>query len=46
LDFHRLDDHNTRITLTMDVEITECIERRAAPTGAWRGSVEQDDVSG
>jgi hypothetical protein len=22
------------------------IERRAVPTGAWRGKVEQDDVSG
>ena len=71
VDFHRLDDHHTRITLTMDVDpdgvlenvgdaagvpdrqvkgdlerFKEFIEQRAAPTGAWRGTVEQDDVSG
>jgi uncharacterized membrane protein len=71
VDFHRLDDHKTRITLTMDVDpegivenlgsalgvperqvegdlarFKEFIEKRAVPTGAWRGTVEQDDVSG
>jgi hypothetical protein len=71
VDFHRLDDHNTRITLTMDVDpegalenvgdaagvpdrqvegdlkrFKAFIEQRAVPTGAWRGTVEQEDVSG
>ena len=71
VDFHRLDDHLTRITLTMDVDpegvlenvgdavgvpdrqvkgdlerFKKYIEQRAVPTGAWRGTVEQDDVSG
>jgi uncharacterized membrane protein len=69
VDFHRLDDHTTRITLTMDVEpdgvlesvgdmvgvperevegdlkrFKEFIEQRGAPTGAWRGTVAQNDV--
>ena len=71
VDFHRLDDEKTRITLTMDVDpegivenlgnaigvperqiegdlkrFKEFVEARAVPTGAWRGTVEQDDVSG
>ena len=71
VDFHRLDDNRTRITLTMDIDpdgvvekigdavgvpdrqvesdlkrFKEFIEGRAVPTGAWRGTVEQDDVSG
>jgi uncharacterized membrane protein len=71
VDFHRLDDHSTRVTLTMDVEpdgaletvgnavgvperevegdlkrFKEYIEQRGVASGAWRGSVEQDDVSG
>ena len=71
VDFHRLDDEKTRITLTMDVDpegilenvgnaigvperhvegdlkrFKEFIEGRAVPTGAWRGTVEQNDVSG
>ena len=71
VDFHRLDDNRTRVTLTMDIEpegvvekigdavgvpdhqvesdlkrFKEFIESRAVPTGAWRGTVEQDDVSG
>ena len=71
VDFHRLGDHSTRVTLTMDVEpdgaletvgnavgvperevegdlknFKEYIEKRGAPTGAWRGSVAQDDVAG
>jgi uncharacterized membrane protein len=71
VDFHRLDDRSTRITLTMDVDpeglvenvgnaigvperqvegdlkrFKEYIEQRGVASGAWRGSVEQDDVSG
>jgi uncharacterized membrane protein len=71
VDFHRLDDNKTRITLTMDVEpegiienlgnaigiperqiegdlerFKAFIEQRAVPTGAWRGTVKQDDVTG
>ncbi len=71
VDFHRIDDNTTRITLTMDIEpqgvieklgdaaggpdrhvegdlkrFKEFIEGRAVPTGAWRGTVEQDDVTG
>jgi uncharacterized membrane protein len=71
VDFHRLDDNRTRVTLTMDIDpegvvekigdavgvpdhqvesdlkrFKEFIEGRAVPTGAWRGTVEQDDVSG
>ena len=71
VDFHRLDDNRTRITLTMDIDpesviekigdavgvpdrqvegdlkrFKEFIEGRAVPTGAWRGTVEQNDVSG
>ena len=71
VDFHRLDDNKTRITLTMDIDpegvveklgdavgvpdrqvegdlkrFKEFVENRAVPTGAWRGTVEQDDVSG
>ena len=69
VDFHRIDDRQTRITLTMDVEpdgpletvgsavgvperevegdlkrFKEFIEQRGAPTGAWRGAVEQTDT--
>ena len=71
VDFHRLDDELTRITLTMDVEpegvvekvgdavgvparmvsgdlerFKEYIEGRSEASGAWRGTVEQTDVSG
>jgi hypothetical protein len=71
VDFHRLDDNQTRITLTMDIEpsgaveavgtalgipagrvegdlkrFKEFIERRGSATGAWRGEVAQDDVTG
>ena len=71
VDFHRLDDQKTRITLTMDVEpegvlenvgnavgvperqvegdlkrFKEFIEDQGVASGAWRGTVNQDDVSG
>jgi len=71
VDFHRVADNQTRITLTMDIEpsgaveavgtalgipagqvegdlkrFKEFIERRGGATGAWRGEVQQDDVSG
>ena len=71
VDFHRLDNQLTRITLTMDVEpegivenfgdavgvparivsgdlerFKEYIEGRSEASGAWRGTVEQPDVSG
>ena len=71
VDFHRVDDNLTRITLTMDIEPSGAveslgtalgipagqvegdlkrfkafIERRGEATGAWRGEVEQDDVTG
>ena len=71
VDFHRLDDQLTRITLTMDVEpegvvetlgdkvgvparmvsgdleqFKEFIEAQPAPSGGWRGTVEQTDTSG
>jgi uncharacterized membrane protein len=71
VDFHRIDDRRTRITLTMDVDpegviesvgdavgvperqvegdlkrFKEFIEQRAVPSGAWRGTVEQNDVEG
>ena len=71
VDFHRLGDHATRVTLTMDVEpdgvletvgnavgvperevegdlkrFKEFIEQRGVESGAWRGSVKQDDVTG
>jgi uncharacterized membrane protein len=71
VDFHRVDDGRTRITLTMDVDpesmiesigdavgvperqvegdlkrFKEFIEQRAVPSGAWRGTVEQDDIEG
>lgn len=71
VDFHRIDDNKTRVTLTMDIEpdgllekvgdavgipdrevsgdldrFKKFIEARAVPTGAWRGTVEQTDVSG
>ena len=71
VDFHRVDDRTTRVTLTMDVQpdglvesvgdavgvpdrqvkgdldrFKEFIESRGAATGAWRGSVEQTDVTG
>ena len=71
VDFHRLGEESTRVTLTMDVEpsglaekvgtalgipsgqvkddlerFRDFIERRGSATGAWRGEVEQDDVTG
>jgi uncharacterized protein YndB with AHSA1/START domain len=71
VDFHRLGEESTRVTLTMDVEpsglaekvgtalgipsgqvkgdlerFREFIERRGTATGAWRGTVRQDDVTG
>jgi uncharacterized membrane protein len=71
VDFHRLGDTKTRITLTMEVEpegpvegvgdalgvpsrkvkgdldrFKEFIESRGSATGAWRGNVEQGDVTG
>ena len=71
VDFHRVDDNLTRVTLTMDIEPSGAvesvgtalgipagqvegdlkrfktfIERRGEATGAWRGEVEQDDVTG
>ena len=71
VDFHRIDDRRTRITLTMDIDpdgvietvgsavgvperqvegdlerFKEFIEQRAVPSGAWRGTVKQDDVEG
>jgi uncharacterized membrane protein len=71
VDFHRLDDEQTRITLTMDVDpegvvenvgnalgvperqvegdlkrFKKFIEEKGAPSGAWRGTVAQDDVAG
>lgn len=71
VDFHRLDDEKTRITLTMDVDpegivenvgdaigvpgfmvsgdlerFKKFIEDRQVASGAWRGTVEQTDVSG
>ncbi|HET7725702.1 MAG TPA: SRPBCC family protein [Candidatus Limnocylindrales bacterium] len=71
VDFHRLDDHRTRVTLTMDIDpegvvenigdavgvpdatvrrdlerFKEFIESRGTATGAWRGTVEQGDVTG
>ena len=71
VNFHRLDDNRTRVTLTMDVEpegivenvgnalgvpsgqvkgdlekFKEFIESRGSATGAWRGEVEQNDVTG
>jgi uncharacterized membrane protein len=71
VDFHRLNDNATRITLTMDVDpeglvenvgsaigvperqvdgdlkrFKEFIEERGVASGAWRGSVKQDDVTG
>jgi carbon monoxide dehydrogenase subunit G len=71
VDFHRISDNQTRITLTMDVEpsgvvekvgtalgvpsgqvkgdlekFKEFIESRGSATGAWRGEVEQNDVTG
>jgi uncharacterized membrane protein len=71
VDFHKLDDRRTRVTLTMDVEpdsaiekigdavgipsgqvkkdlenFKEYIESRGSASGAWRGSVQQDDVTG
>ncbi len=71
VDFHRLDDRQTRVTLTMDIEpdgvvekvgdavgvparlvsgdlerFKKYIEDRSEASGAWRGTVEQTDVSG
>lgn len=71
VDFHRLDDHLTRVNLSMDIDpdgiveavgdavgvparmvagdlerFKEFVEERSSATGAWRGSVEQTDVSG
>jgi uncharacterized membrane protein len=71
VDFHKLDDRRTRVTLTMDVDpqgpvetvgtavgvtgatvkgdlerFKHFIESRGSATGAWRGEVRQDDVTG
>ena len=71
VDFHRIDDNKTLITLTMDIDpegvlenvgdavgvpdrqvegdlkrFKEFIETQAVPSGAWRGTVKQNDVSG
>jgi uncharacterized protein YndB with AHSA1/START domain len=71
VDFHRIGEESTRVTLTMDVEpsglaekvgtalgipsgqvkedlerFRDFIERRGSATGAWRGRVEQGDVTG
>ena len=71
VDFHRIDDGKTRVTLMMDVEpdgpletvgtalgflerrvkgdlerFKEFIESRGQETGAWRGEVEQTQVTG
>ena len=71
VDFHRVSDNQTRITLTMDIEpsgaveaigtalgipsgqvegdlkrFKEFIESRGSATGAWRGEVDQNDVTG
>ena len=71
VDFHRLGEERTRVTLTMDVEpsgiveqvgtalgvasgsvkgdlerFKEFIESRGSATGAWRGEVDQNDVTG
>jgi uncharacterized membrane protein len=71
VDFHRLGDNQTRVTLTMEIEpeglvenvgdklgvpdstvkgdlerFKEFIESRGSATGAWRGTVEQTDVTG
>ncbi len=71
VDFHRIDDRQTRVTLTMDIapdgvlesvgdavgvperqvegdlkRFKEYIENRAVASGAWRGTVKQDDVTG
>lgn len=71
VDFHRISDNETRITLTMDIEpsgaiekvgtalgipggqvegdlkkFKEFIESRGTAAGAWRGQVEQNDVTG
>ncbi len=71
VDFHRISDNETRVTLTMDVEpegivesvgtavgipdgqvkgdlerFKKFIESRGQETGAWRGEVEQTNVTG
>lgn len=71
VDFHRLDDKLTRVSLTLDIEpdgvvekvgdavgipgrtvsgdldrFKKYIEGRSAESGAWRGTIEQTDVSG
>ena len=71
VDFHRIDDERTRVTLTMDIKpqgpvekvgdvigfpdrqvkddldrFKQYIESRGAASGAWRGRVEQTDVTG
>jgi carbon monoxide dehydrogenase subunit G len=71
VDFHRVGDNQTRVTLTMDVEpsgvvekvgdalgipsgqvegdlkrFKEFIESRGSATGAWRGEVDQNNVTG
>jgi uncharacterized membrane protein len=70
VDFHRISDNETRVTLTMDVEpegivesvgtavgipegqvkgdlerFKKFIESRGQETGAWRGEVEQTNVT-
>ena len=71
VDFHRISDNETRVTLTMDVEpegvvesvgtavgipegqvkgdlerFKKFIESRGQETGAWRGEVHQEQVTG
>ena len=71
VDFHRLDDELTRISLTLDIEpdgviekvgdavgipertvsgdldrFKDFIEKRSTESGAWRGTIEQTDISG
>jgi hypothetical protein len=71
VDFHRLGEERTRVTLTMDIapsgvlekvgdalgipsgsvkgdleRFKDFIESRGSATGAWRGEVEQNDVTG
>jgi uncharacterized membrane protein len=71
VDFHRLNDNATRVTLTMDIDpeglvenvgsaigvperqveddlkrFKELIEQQGVASGAWRGKVEQNDVTG
>jgi hypothetical protein len=42
VDFHRIDDATTRITLTMDVEPTGAVEKVGTAMGVPAGRVEGD----